>query len=64
MAQEPTAPTAEDEQPSEASDEDLAELVDLADVRRSTRISARWSHIKKPLAAYEKLLEGIEGDAP
>lgn len=44
-------------------DADLAALVQLADTDRSIRLSARWRHIKKPLAAYKKLLNA-EGDAP
>ncbi|HEX7837421.1 MAG TPA: hypothetical protein VF469_08160 [Kofleriaceae bacterium] len=46
-----------------ASDADLAALVQLADTDRSSRLSARWRHIKKPLAAYKKLLNE-EGDTP
>jgi hypothetical protein len=46
-----------------ASDADLAALVQLADTDRSSRLSARWRHIKKPLAAYKKLLNE-EGATP
>jgi len=42
-----------------ASDADLAALVQLADVDRSSRISAKWARIKKPLAPYKKLLKGV-----
>jgi hypothetical protein len=49
---EPDSPTA-------ASDADLATLVELADVDRSSRISAKWTRIKKPLAPYKKLLKGV-----
>ena len=42
-----------------ASDADLKALVDLADVDRSSRISAKWSHIQKPVAPYKKLLKGV-----
>lgn len=42
-----------------ASDADLATLVQLADVDRSSRISAKWARIKKPLAPYKKLLKGV-----
>jgi hypothetical protein len=41
------------------SDADLAALVQLADVDRSARLSARWTHIKKPLAPYKKLVKGV-----
>jgi hypothetical protein len=49
-----------DEPPTATPDDDLAALVQLADVDRSSRLSARWSHIKKPLAPYKKLLKGVE----
>jgi hypothetical protein len=50
----PPAPTAQD-----GDDADLAALVQLADVDRASRLSAHWSHIKKPLAPYKKLLKGV-----
>lgn len=40
-------------------DADLKALVDLADTDRSSRISARWGHIKRPLSPYRKLLQGV-----
>src|SRR6185295_12321876 len=46
--------------PAELGDADLAALVDLADTERSVHLSARWGHIKKPLAPYKKLLKGGE----
>jgi hypothetical protein len=49
--------TAEAEPPAEAEDDDLAALVQLADVERNSRLSADWGEIKKPLAAYKRLLE-------
>jgi hypothetical protein len=42
-----------------ADDTDLAALVRFADVDRASRLSARWSHIKKPLAPYRKLIQGV-----
>lgn len=39
-------------------DEDLAALVEFADVDRASRVSARWRHIERPLAPYKKLLKG------
>jgi hypothetical protein len=45
--------------PTAAEDADLAALIELADVDRSSRLSATWAHIKKPLAPYQKLLEGV-----
>lgn len=48
-----------DPAPDVANDADLKALVDLADVDRSSRLSARWGHIKKPLRPYRKLLEGV-----
>jgi hypothetical protein len=53
----PTTDTPDREAP-QAEDAELAALVQLADVDRSSRLSARWSHIKKPLAPYKKLLKG------
>ncbi len=38
---------------------DLAALIQLADLDRSSRLSARWAHIRKPLAPYKKLLKGV-----
>ena len=46
--------------PALAGDDDLAALAQFADVDRATRLSARWSHIKKPLSAYKKLLKEVE----
>lgn len=50
-------PTLEPAQP--ATDEDLAALVEMADVDRASRLSARWGHIKKPLRPYQQLIEGV-----
>jgi hypothetical protein len=47
-----------DEAKDTPPDADLAALVQLADTDRSSRLSARWNHIKKPLAPYKKLLKG------
>jgi hypothetical protein len=55
----PTDPDHKDDPPPAAVDADLAALVDLADVDRSSRLSARWAHIKKPLAPYQKLIKGV-----
>lgn len=52
-------PPQPDPQPVATEDADLAALAQLADVDRTSRLSARWSHIKKPLAPYKKLLEGV-----
>jgi len=41
------------------SDADLAALINLSDVDRSSRLSANWSNIKKPLRPYRKLLQGV-----
>jgi hypothetical protein len=47
----------DDNDPSPTAEEaDLAALVELADVDRSRHLSARWAHIKKPLAPYKKLI--------
>jgi hypothetical protein len=47
------------EQPTPPDDEDLAALIQLADVDHASRVSAPWSEIKKPLAPYKKLLKGV-----
>lgn len=41
------------------SDADLAALINLSDTDRSSRLSADWSDIKKPLRPYRKLLQGV-----
>jgi hypothetical protein len=51
-------PSLKTNPPTAAEDTDLAALVELADVDHSSRLSARWAHIKKPLAPYKHLLEG------
>ena len=51
------APTLE--QPEPATDEDLAALLQMADVHRASHLSARWGHIKKPLRPYKQLIEGV-----
>jgi hypothetical protein len=48
-----------DQPPVAAEDDELAALAQLADVDRASRLSARWSHIKKPLAPYKKLIKGV-----
>ena len=40
-------------------DDELAALIHLADVDRSSRLSADWSEIEKPLRPYRKLLQGV-----
>lgn len=54
-------PTHSREAPTAAEDADLAALVQLADVDHNRRLSARWSHIKKPLAPYKRLLTTLKG---
>ncbi len=41
------------------TDEDLAALIHLSDVGRSSRLSADWGSIKKPLRPYRNLLQGV-----
>jgi len=38
-------------------------LVEIADTSRSSRLSARWAKIQRPLAAYKQLVED-EGETP
>ncbi len=47
------------EQAEPATDEDLAALMQMADVGRASRLSARWGQIKKPLRPYQQLIEGV-----
>lgn len=42
------------------AEEDLAALIHLSDVDRSSRLSADWSTIEKPLRPYRKLLQGVK----
>jgi len=60
-------PRRPDDPPTAAEDADLAALVELADIERSSRLSANWAHIKQPLAPYKHLLEAtdpVEGETP
>jgi hypothetical protein len=41
------------------ADDDVKALVRMARVERSSHLSARWSHITKPLAPYRALVKGI-----
>jgi hypothetical protein len=52
-------PGPQREAPTAVDDTELAALVQLADVDRASRLSARWQHIKKPLAPYRKLIKGV-----
>jgi len=54
-----TTPPAPDPVVEPATDEELAALINLADVDRSSRLSADWSEIEKPLRPYRKLLQGV-----
>jgi hypothetical protein len=47
-------------QPGQVDEPDLAFLVESADIERTSRVSADWRHIKKPLRAYKKLLNEVE----
>jgi len=40
-------------------DAELRMLVDLADVDRSLRVSARWRRIEKPVSRYRMLIKGV-----
>jgi hypothetical protein len=56
---QPTQPTKQDETPTAVGDDDLVELVRLADTKRAAREGAQWGRIKKPLAPYIKLVKGV-----
>jgi hypothetical protein len=40
-------------------DDDVRALVQLANTDRSSKLSANWGHIQKPLAPYRTLLRGV-----
>ena len=40
-------------------DDDVRALVQLADTKRSSRLSANWHRIERPLAPYRTLLRGV-----
>jgi hypothetical protein len=62
VAPQPVQPAVEAQLPAEEpvalDDGELAALVELADTKKSRRLSAHWSRIYKPLAPYKKLVEG------
>jgi hypothetical protein len=61
----PEPPLMEEPRPAprdEASDVEV--LVNLADTERSARLSANWRELEKPLGAYRKLVEAVEGESP
>ena len=54
--------TAQQQQPEyidPAHDEDLKALVNLADVERSSRLSADWRRIEEPLVPYRRLFKQV-----
>ena len=51
----------EQEQPASLDEADAKALVELADTKKSSRLSAHWARIQRPLAPYKKLVE--EGDS-
>jgi hypothetical protein len=56
-----TLPEDPAREPSEATDdEDLALLVQLADVERNSQLSAKWLDITRPLAPYKRLVKEAE----
>ncbi|MGE0868073.1 MAG: hypothetical protein AB7P03_05920 [Kofleriaceae bacterium] len=55
LAEQPSVP-----EPDLTEDDALKALVDLADVDRSSRVSARWRDITKPLAPYRRLVKGVK----
>lgn len=58
QAAEVPQPPIEDEAAPLADDE-LEALVDLADTKRSRRLSAHWARIQRPLAPYKQLVKGV-----
>jgi hypothetical protein len=49
---------AGDPTPIVIPDDELQQLVDLADTRRARQVSAPWGRIERPLAPYRKLVLG------
>jgi hypothetical protein len=61
-AARPAVQTAHQQEPEHidpSHDEDLAALVNLADVDRSRRLSANWRRIEQPLAPYRTLFKQV-----
>jgi hypothetical protein len=53
----PTPERQEEEPPPATEDDDLALLVQLADVERNSQLSANWRDITRPLAPYKRLVK-------
>jgi hypothetical protein len=61
VASQPAAQDTNQKPPEPtAVDPEIKELVKLARVERSSHISARWSHITKPLAPYRAVVKGTK----
>jgi hypothetical protein len=62
-ALQPAIDTTHHQQPEPvvdpANDADVKALVNLADLERSSRLSADWQSIKKPLVPYRKLFKQV-----
>lgn len=56
----PQKPENIDDDAPSGDDDDLAMLADLVDVEHSSRLSADWKHITRPLAAYRRLVKQAE----
>jgi hypothetical protein len=46
------------EELSPIEEPEAAYLIEISDTKRSSRLSAHWSRIQKPLRAYKQLVEG------
>lgn len=57
--QKKTEPVAKVDDAELVGDEDIINLVNLADTRRAARASAPWGRIRKPLAPYVQLVKGV-----
>ena len=53
-------PVVDVERPISVEEEELVQLVNLADTKRAARESARWGRIRKPLQPYIQLVKGVE----
>jgi hypothetical protein len=59
IGHEPVRQTPDEPQADASGEADLAALAVAADADVAPRLSARWGHVRNPLAAYKKLLKEV-----
>lgn len=52
-------PVVRVDEPEVVGDQDIIDLVNLADTKRAARASASWGRIRKPLKPYIQLVKGV-----